>query len=234
MKRGRNFALEDPGMKYGLLSRRKSPLLAAAAALCVFALVGCDEPVTVTRDPDIPIPKHATWAWRPAAPPSKNPVISRDVISRNGAETVARDETLETDILRRQIKKGIEEIMASKGFVRVNDPETADFLVDYHLGVHRHNVRVGYVEPVGAYPVVVCGYAGCWETWRGGYWGPPEVSYETIRYREGTMAFDFTKQGTNRLAFRAVGYKRIDRSSFSQENVTGSVHHLLHDLKPGR
>ncbi|MFI5057261.1 MAG: DUF4136 domain-containing protein [Candidatus Acidiferrales bacterium] len=223
-------------MKYGLLLRRKSPFLAAAAVLCVFVLAGCDEHVTVTRDPDIPIPKQSTWAWRPAPPPPKNPVISRDVISRNSdaSETVAREENLETDILRRQIKIGIEQTMASKGFVRVDDPQKADFLVDYHLGVHRHNVRVGYVEPVGAYPVVVCGYAGCWQTWNGGYWGPPGVSYETIRYREGTIVFDLTKQGTNRLAFRAVGYKRIDRSSFSQENVTDSVHHLLHDLKPGR
>ena len=223
-------------MKYGLLSRRKSPLLAAAAFLCVFAVAGCDEHVTVVRDPDIPIPKHATWAWRPAPPPQKNPVISRDVISRNGAtgETVTRDQSLETDILRRQIKIGIEQTMASKGLVRVDDPQAADFLVDYHLGVHRHQVTVGYVEPVGAYPVVVCGYAGCWETWSGGYWGPPGVSYETIRYREGTIVFDLTKRTTNRLAFHAVGYKRIDRRSFSQENVNDSVHHLLHDLKPGR
>jgi Domain of unknown function (DUF4136) len=223
-------------MKYPLLSKAPSLLLAAATFLCVLVLAGCDEHVTVIRDPDIPIPMHATWAWRPAPPPPKNPVISRDVISRNGAarETVTRDQSPETDILRRQIKTGIEQTMASKGLVRVEDPQTANFLVDYHVGVHRHNVRVGYVEPVGAYPVVVCGYAGCWETLRGGYWGPPEVSYETIRYREGTIVFDLTKQTTNRLAFRAVGYKRIDRSSFSQENVTDSVHHLLHDLKPGK
>jgi Domain of unknown function (DUF4136) len=220
-------------MKYPLLSKAPSLLLAAATFLCVFVLAGCDEHVTVIRDPDIPIPMHATWAWRPAPPPPKNPVISRDVISRNGAagETIARDESLETDILRRQIKKGIEQTMTSKGFVRVDDPQAADFLVDYHMGVQRHNVRVGYVEPVGAYPVVVCGYGGCWDTWRGGYWGP---GYETIRYRVGTIVFDLTKQGTNRVAFRAVGYKRIDRSSFSQENVTDSVHHLLHDLKPGK
>jgi len=223
-------------MKYRLLSRVPSLLLAATTFLCVFVLAGCDEHVTVIRDPDIPIPRHATWAWRPAPPPPKNPVISRDVISRNGAarETVTRDQSLETDILRRQIKIGIEQTMSSKGLVRVDDPQTADFLVDYHVGVHRHNVTVGYVDPVGAYPVVVCGYAGCWETLREGYWGPPGVSYETIRYREGTIVFDLTKQTTNRLAFRAVGYKRIDRSSFSQENVTDSVHHLLHDLKPGK
>ena len=223
-------------MKYKFLRKTPSRFFAAVAFLFVFVLAGCDEHVTVIRDPDVPIPHHATWAWRPASSLPKNPVISRDVISRNGAtgETVTRERSLETDILRRQIKIGIEQTMASEGFVRVDDPQTADFLVDYHLGVRRHDVRVGYVEPAGVYPVVVCGYAGCWETLREGYGGPAGVSYETIRYREGTIVFDLTKQTTNRLAFRAVGYKRIDRSSFSQENVNDSVHHLLHDLKPGK
>jgi hypothetical protein len=219
-------------MKYGLLSRSKAPLLAAAAVLCVFVIAGCDEHVTVIRDHDIPIPKHATWAWRPAPPPPKNPVVSRDVIKRNGAEgeTVAREESADTETLRLQIKIGIERAMAEKGFVRVDDPQAADFLVDYHAGVHRHNVRVAYAEP---YPVVVCGYWGCWNTYGGGYWGPRGVGYETIRYREGTIVFDLTKRTTDRLAFRAVGYKQMNRPTLSQENINDAVHHLLHDLKPG-
>ncbi len=107
-------------MKCGLLSIRKSPLLAAAAFLSVFVLAGCDEHVTVVRDPDIPVPKHATWAWRLAPPPSKNPVISRDVISRNGGgnETVTREQNLETDILRRQIKTNQNWHRADHGFER--------------------------------------------------------------------------------------------------------------------
>src|SRR6266849_8931850 len=119
-------------MKNGLFAKGTSPLLAAGALLGVFLLAGCDEHVTVVRDTSIPIPRHATWAWRPAPPPPKNPVVSRDVISRNGAtrETVTRDQSLETDILRRQIKIGIELTMSSKGLVRVDDPQTADFLVD--------------------------------------------------------------------------------------------------------
>jgi hypothetical protein len=120
--------------------------------------------------------------------------------------------------------------MSAKGFARVDDPQAADFLVDYHVGVHRHNVRVGYGGP-GLYPVVVCGYAGCWETYRGGYWGPP--GYETIQYREGTIVFDLTKRKTNGLAFRAVGYKEMNRPTLSQENINDAVHHLLDDLKPG-
>jgi len=218
-------------MKNGLFAKGTSPLLAAGALLGIFLLAGCDEHVTVVRDTSIPIPAHATWAWRPAPPPPKNPVISRDVISRNGAqsETVARQENAETETLRLQIKIGIERAMSAKGFVHVDDPEDANFLVDYHAGLRRHNVRVAYAEP---YPVVACGYWGCWDTYRGGYWGP--AGYETIQYREGTIVFDLTKRKTGGLAFRAVGYKEMNRPAFSQENVNDAVHHLLGDLKPGR
>jgi hypothetical protein len=220
-------------MKNGLFAKGISPLLATGALLSIILLAGCDEHITVVRDTSIPIPKHATWAWRPAPPPPKNPVISRDVIKRNGAEgeTVAREESADTETLRLQIKIGIERAMGEKGFVRVDNAQAADFLVDYHAGVHRHNVRVAYAE---SYPVVVCGYWGCWNTYRGGYWGPPGVGYETIRYREGTIAFELTEQTTDRLAFRAVGYKEMNRPTFSQENINDAVHHLLHDLKPGR
>jgi len=217
-------------MKNGLFAKRTSPLLAAGALLGMYTLAGCDEHITVVRDTTIPIPQHATWAWRPAPPPPKNPVISRDVISRKGAEseTVAREENAETETLRLQIKIGIERAMSAKGFVRVDDPQAADFLVDYHAGVRRHNVRVAYAEP---YPVVVCGYWGCGETYRGGYWGPP--GYETIQYREGTIVFDMTKRKTDGLAFRAVGYKEMNRPTLSQENINDAVRHLLSDLRPG-
>jgi len=216
-------------MTNGLFAKGRSPLLAAGALLCMVLFAGCDEHITVVRDTSIPIPQHATWAWRPAPPPPKNPVISRDVISRNGAEseTVAREENAETETLRLQIKIGIERAMSAKGFVRVDDPQAADFLVDYHAGVRRHNVQVAYAEP---YPVV-CGYWGCWNTYPGGYWGSP--GYETIHYREGTIVFDMTKRKTNGLAFRAVGYKEMNRPTFSQENINDAVHHLLQDLRPG-
>jgi hypothetical protein len=219
-------------MKNGLFAKGTSPLLVTGALLSVFLLAGCDEHITVVRDTSIAIPRHATWAWRPAPPTPKNPVISRDVIKRKGAEgeTVAREESADTETLRLQIKIGIERAMGEKGFVRADDPQAADFLVDYHAGVHRHNVRVAYAEP---YPVV-CGYWGCWNTYGGGYWGPPGVGYQTIRYREGTIAFDMTEQTTDRLAFRAVGYKEMNRPTFSQENINDAVHHLLHELKPGK
>jgi len=215
-------------MKNARLAKGSAQLLAVGVLMGAALLTGCDEHITVVRDPEIPIPRQATWAWRPAPPPPKNPVISRDVISRDrGGETVVRENDPNTETLRLQFKIGIEQTMASKGFVHVDDPKAADFLVDYHVGVHSHSVR--YAEP-GYYPVTVCGWAGCWETYRG-YWGPP--GYETIRYREGTFVFDLTKQNINRLAFRAEGYKELNHRTYSQQEVNDAMRHLLHDLKPG-
>ena len=80
----------------------------------------------------------------------------------------------------------------------------------------------------GGYPGLVCSPYGCWESWG---WGPPEVSYENIRFREGTVVFDFVKQSTKRLAYRATGQKPVDRDTFNQDEINEFVHHMLGKLK---
>ena len=54
------------------------------------------------------IPKHATWAWRPAPPPEKlekndgrKPVVSRDVITDDGRrESRERDSRIDNETFR--------------------------------------------------------------------------------------------------------------------------------------
>ncbi|PYT61122.1 MAG: hypothetical protein DMG46_05375 [Acidobacteria bacterium] len=184
--------------------------------------------MTVTRDPDIPVVKRSTWAWKPAAPPKdadRRPVVSRDVISRR--ETVARDPGANNEIVRERIRTAIEQTLSSKGLRQVSDAQAADFLVDYHVAVRRHDVTVGRVYP-GGYPGLVCGPFGCWESWG---WGPPEVGYENIRFREGTVVFDLVKQSSKRLAYRAVGQKPVHRDTFNQSEISEFVHHMLGKLK---
>ncbi len=62
------------------------------------------------------------------------------------------------------------------------------------------------------------------------------MGYENIRFREGTVVFDFLQGASNHLVYRAVGEKpvRRDTFSFSQDEVNGLVHHLLKDLKPAK
>ena len=216
-------------MKYRTLGKGRSPLLAASILICGLLLAGCDDHIEVIRDPDIPVNKGNTWAWRPMAPPKeegKRSVISRDVISRR--ENVARDANDSNDIVKQRIRVAIEQTLASKELREVGDPRDADFLVDYHVAVRRHDVTVQHVYP-GGYPGLVCGPYGCWESWG---WGPPEVSYENIRFREGTVVVDLVKQSTKRLAFRAIGQKPVHRDTFNQDETSEFVHHILGKLKP--
>jgi hypothetical protein len=219
-------------------STSRTPLLLAAMFGAGLFLAGCDEHVDVVRDHSVVIPRHATWAWRPAESHPKDEVISRDVISRDGRrETIARDSSFDNDTFRLEVRTDIEQTLASKGFHQVSDPHAADFLVDYHVGIRRHTrtvERVGYGGYGGGYPGLVCGPFGCWESYQWGYWGPPEVRYENIHYREGTIVFDLVQQGTNKVAFRAVGRKQMNRNSFSSDHVRDAVHRLLRDLKHGR
>jgi hypothetical protein len=217
--------LEDLLLKIWKSAKSTSPLAAISILLGGLLLAGCDDYVQITRDPDVRIRKLATWAWRPATEQAKareaRPVVSRDVISRN--ETVVRDTNANNEAVRQRVKTAIEQTLASKGLNQISDPQAADFLVDYHFAVERRNARV----PV-AYPGVVCGPYGCWESWG---WGP--VGYEHIRFREGTIVFDFVQPSTKHLVYRAIGEKHVNYNTFSltQDQINGLVHHLLKDLK---
>ncbi|HET8922065.1 MAG TPA: DUF4136 domain-containing protein [Candidatus Acidoferrum sp.] len=215
-------------MKYRMNGMGKSTLLAVSALFCGLLLAGCDEHITVIRDSDIPVPKGSTWAWRPMAPrkdAERRPAVSRDVISRG--ETVVRESDANKEIVRQRLRTAIEQTLSSKGLRQVSDTQAADFLVSYHVAVRRHDVTVERVFP-GAYPGVVCGPYGCWESWG---WGPPEVGFENIRFREGTVVFDFVKQSSRKLAYRAIGQKPVHRDTFDQDEITEFVHHMLGKLK---
>jgi len=217
-------------MKRRMIGIGESPVLAAVALVCGLLLAGCNEHVEIIRNRDIPVLIHQTWAWRPA--PAKKEarndrsVISRDLIGRR--ETVAAESDPANEGVRQELRTAIERQLTAKGLTQVGDPAAADFLVDYHFAIRRHNVTVERVYP-GAYPGLVCGPFGCWQGW--GY-GPPEVSYENIRFREGTFVFDFVKHAPNRLAYRAIGQEPAHHATFSHEQVDDMVHALLKGLKP--
>ena len=219
-------------MTHGKMAFRKSVLLAFTALFCGFLLAGCDDYVRITRDPDARIRKLATWAWRPAPEPSKarerdsRPVISRDEISRG--ETVERDTNADNEMVRQRVKTAIEQTLASKGLNHISDPSAADFLVDYHFVVERRNATVPVAY--GGYHGLVCGPYGCWSGWG---WGPTLVGYEHIRFRAGTIVFDFVQRDSKHLVYRAVGEKRVNYNYFTltQEDINGLVHHLLKDLR---
>jgi hypothetical protein len=208
-------------MKVRIHGKGNSPPLAASILIFGLLFAGCDDHITVIRNPDVPIPKRSTWAWRPmalAGDSNRRPVLSHDVISRG--ETVVRESSADNDVIRQRIRTGIEKTLAYKGLKQVSDPQAASFLVDYHVAVQR-------VSP-GGYPGIVCGPYGCWQSWG---WGPTEVSYENVRFREGTFVFDFVQQGTKRLAYRAIGQKPVHGDTFHRGEITEFIQSMLEKLK---
>jgi|SRR5277367_982031 len=204
-------------------------LLIAAALVSVIFAAGCDEHVTSERNPEIPIPKHATWAWRPmeALPPhDSHPVISRDEPSQS--TRMIPDADTSNEFLRGQIKVAIASSLAYKGYKEVQDPHAAAFLVDFHVAVKDQKATAPTGYP-GGYPGVVCGPYGCWQSWG---WGPPALGYQNIRFRAGTFVFDFVQASTNKVAFRSIGEKPVKSglTTFRQKDVNSLVQESLWKL----
>jgi hypothetical protein len=229
---GEVFAM---GLMGALRSRAFLPGVAVLACAAVFA--GCDDHVVVDRDPSVRIQRGMTWAWRPQpqAQDVRNDggrrVISRDVIpQRNGPppqRAFPSHADPQKDIVHTRTRIAIEQTLASKGLTQVTDPAAADFLVDYQVGIQSRRERVAV--PVD-YPVLVCGYRGCWESW--GYWGPTGYAVQTVGYREGTIVFDLVRRGDDKMAYRATYEKLLDWNSLDQGHVNGGVKKMLKELKP--
>ena len=223
--------LENVQMPFQRTVKATTQVLAMGVIITsALLLAGCDEYVHVTRDRDVRIARHASWAWKPSAEESSHRdsrrVTSRDDIRRG--ETVRREADGDIDVLSGKVKSAIEQNLAEKGLEEAGDPQDADFLVDFHIAVRgRHLERV---YP-GVYPGLMCGPFGCY-----GGWGPAGVGYENIHFREGTIVVDVVQGESNHLVYRAVGEKPVDRDAFSlsQDQVNGLVHHLLKDLNTSR
>jgi hypothetical protein len=217
-------------MRHWMNGMRKSGRLATGVLLGAMALAGCDERVDIMRNRDIPVLKHQTWAWRPATARkearNERPVVSRDVIG--GRETISPVPDPANETVRQELHTSIERQLTEKGLTQISDPSVADFLVDYQFAMRRHNVTVERVYP-GAYPGLVCGPFGCYQGW--GY-GPAEVGYENVRFREGTFIFNLIKRDPKALAYRAIGMEPAHHATFSSDQVHDMVHALLKGLKP--
>jgi hypothetical protein len=222
------------------LGRRAGAVLLSGVLAGGLFLSGCNDNVEIIRDPDIHIAKGMTWAWRPLNAPEgaqggdDRRVLSRDTIAsapqpQQPQQRLESNRDWNTEANRDTLKAAIAKSLKSKGLTQVPDPATADFWVDYHVAVKTQTATVQRVYP-GGYPGVACGPYGCWSGWG---WGPPEVSFQNVRYHEGTFVIDLALRQPRKLAYRAISQKELNSKwTITPYQADEAVGHLLKGLKP--
>ena len=182
----------------------------AVTAIAIGGLLvstGCSSlKVNVIRDPTIAVAPGSTWAWGP--PPSEKRPDELDPRVNNS-------------IIHERVQRAVGRVLAQKGF-RQTDPNSADFLVAYRVGVKDSRQVVTQAAPVGPY----------WGGWGWGYYGPPPmVTSREITYAEGALMIDIIQRSTGQLAFRSIGVdQNVTGANGSEAQIQKTVEKLLQEL----
>lgn len=163
-------------------------------ALGLAALVACGPTMSGDRDPSIPIPAQATWAWAGGAP-----------------DAAANDQAGASDITHRRIQMAMETEMEGKGYRKVNDPAQATFLLRYGLALKTsteyQTTSVGV--PVGGY-----GWG-----WGYGYGGVSSSTTRPVEIREGAFRVELRSRATNQTAWWGMMQDVIGSTPPTEEAV---------------
>jgi len=181
--------------------------LTAIAMSGLLVAAGCSSlKVNVIRDHAITIPPGSTWSSGPA-PTEKKP----DEL----------DPRVNNSIIHDRVQRAVERVLAQKGY-RQTDPNSADFLVAYRVGVKDSRQVVTQAAPVGPY----------WGGWGWGYYGPPPmVTSREITYAEGALMIDIIQRSTGQLAFRSIGVdQNVTGANGSEAQIQKTVEKLLQEL----
>ena len=112
---------------------RVGALLAAA----VLGAAGCGGGVSAQfdRNPSVPIPAGASYAWGPSSP--------------------GEDPRAQNPAVQGRIRRAVDAVLAQRGF-RQGTPGAADFLVEYRLGLRDQTMRIQQALAVCTTPGIAC------------------------------------------------------------------------------
>lgn len=160
---------------------------------CTALLISCGPSVTTQTNPDIAIPKGATYAWV-------------------GSENVHGDDpVVSNEIVQSMIQKSIEEQMTAKGYQKVADNADAKFYVRYYLGT---KTQTSYMTTsMGAGPGWGYGWGG----------GMGMSTTQPIETTQGNAIVDLVQMGTNTLVWRGTMTGDLSNKAPTQERINQSV-----------
>ena len=126
----------------------------------------------------------------------------------------------------------IETSLASRGYGRVDNPESADFVVSFTIG-SREEIDVDSYPSMSA--SIGYAYPRHWR-WGGAYYGLGVGTETTVRqYTRGMLAIDMFDVTERRPVWHGTAEKRLrdsDRDA-SQEVIQGAVDAILAGFPPG-
>ena len=175
--------------------RRLSLLVAAFVSL---GLAACATGFKATYDSD---PAHDFSGYQTFAWISENPMV------------VGPSNRVPNPLLEPKIMAAIEEDMTAKGYTKVDNPESADFVLSFTVG-SREEIKVN------SYPATYAGYGyrGAWG-WGGPYYGMATET-QVRQYQKGMLALDVFDVKERRPVFHAVAEKSITESDRKKMDET--------------
>jgi hypothetical protein len=175
--------------------RRLSLLVAAFVSL---GLAACATGFKATYDSD---PAHDFSGYQTFAWISENPMV------------VGPSNRVPNPLLEPKIMAAIEEDMMAKGYTKVDNPESADFVLSFTVG-SREEIKVN------SYPATYAGYGyrGAWG-WGGPYYGMATET-QVRQYQKGMLALDVFDVKERRPVFHAVAEKSITESDRKKMDET--------------
>lgn len=168
---------------------------------------------TYDSDPTHDFTGYKTFAWM-----SANPMI------------VGSTNRIPSPLLESRIMAAIEDGMIQRGYSKVDDPESADFVLSFTVG-SREEIKVT------SYPTTYAGYYG---HPRGAYWGGAYYGHgmgtetQVRQYQKGMLALDVFDVKEHRPVWHAVAEKSISESDRKKmdETIQAAVNAVLEAFPP--
>lgn len=175
-----------------ILPLRRVALLAAVMVVCACANISYD------RDDAIRIPPGATVAFGGS--------------SYEGSQNL--DPAVANDIVQRRIRIALVAQLEAKGYKVVDDPQAADFLVRYFVGVRRGTRQVAQTAGMSNSP---------WGPGWGWGWGTTVTTVTPVEFQDVSFVVALVERTTGHTAWRAVWRGEPGSRAPTQQDIDSKI-----------
>lgn len=175
-----------------------SNCLLGLAALALVATAPAEAKVDISKTPSAALVKGSTFAW--AAVPAVGVGLP--------------DPAIANEITADRLQAITESTLTGKGYRQVADPDQADFVVSYTVGM----LPTSQADiSMSACDAPVCS-------------APPGASLDTSIHTEGMLVLDLTERQTGRLVWRATSRKRVTGKDVSDKRLSALLREMTKSL----